>query len=148
MATTISGYTSYKQYVHDGTIDLDRTGYLKIALVTSAYVFNAAHTIFDNGANNGTDPSYCELTAGAGYTTGGVVLSSLSVNSSRFDAADASWVALTKTFRGAVIYLNTTVNSVVKPLIAYILFDSTPVDIVMEGGTFVIEFHANGIITF
>ena len=79
MATTISRYTSYNQYVHNGTINLNSTGKIKLALVTSEYVFSAAHTLFDNGADDSTDPSHCEVATGDGYTTGGAALASLSV---------------------------------------------------------------------
>lgn len=141
MATTITKYTSYNQYVHDGTINLNSTGKIMLALVTSSYTFSAAHTVW-------ADVSTYEVANGDGYTTGGVALGSLSVNSTRFDSADASWAALTKTFRAGVLYLNDTVNAIVNPLIAYILFDSTPADITMTGGTFTVQWSSSGIITF
>lgn len=141
MATTITKYTSYNQYVHDGTINLNSTGKIMLALVTSSYTFNAAHTVWADASAN-------EVATGDGYTTGGAALGSLSVNSTRFDSADVSWTGLTKTFRGGVIYLNDTVNTIVKPVIAYILFDSTPADIAMTGGTFTVQWNSSGIITF
>lgn len=148
MATTITKYTSYNQYVHDGTIDLDAAGKIMLALVTSSYTPSAAHTIWDPGTDNAADPSYNEVANGAGYTTGGAALASLSVNSTRFDAADVAWAALTKTFRYGILYLNDTVGGIVKPVIAVILFDSTPADISMSGGTFTVQWNASGIITF
>ncbi len=141
MATTISGYTSYKQYVHDGTIDLDATGKIMLALVTSSYTYSAAHTVWADASAN-------EVATGDGYTTGGAALGSLSVNSTRFDAADVTWSSLTKTFRGGIIYLNDTVNAIVKPLIAYILFDDTPADISVTGGDLTVQWNSSGIITF
>lgn len=148
MATTITKYTSYNQYVHDGTINLNSTGKIMLALVTSSYTPSAAHTIWDPGTDDAADPSYNEAASGDGYTTGGVALGSLSVNSTRFDSADAAWEALTKVFRYGVLYLNDTVGGIVKPLIAYILFDSTPADINMAGGTFTVQWNASGIVTF
>ena len=148
MATTFTRYTSYNQYVHTAEIKLNNTGKIKVALVTSTYVFSAAHTIFDNGANDATDPSFCEVASGDGYTTGGVALGNLSVNGTRFDADDATWTSLTKTFRAGIIYMDDTYLTIVKPLIGYILFDDTPADTSIGGGDFVIQWHTNGIITF
>jgi hypothetical protein len=148
MAVTITPYTSYNQYIHSGEMNLNDTGKIKLALVTSTYVFSAAHTIFDNGADDATDPSFCEVVTGDGYTTGGAVLASLSVTAVRFDATDITFTALTKTFRGGVLYQDATYLTIVKPLIAYILFDSTPADTTVGGGDFTIQWHANGIITF
>jgi len=148
MATTFSKYTSYNQYVHDGTINLNSTGNIKFALVTSSYVFSAAHTLFDNGADDATDPSYNEVATGDGYTTGGAALASLSVNSTRFDSASPAWTGLTKVFRAGVLYLDDTVNTIAKPLIGYVLFDATPADITMTGGDFTYDVAATGWITF
>jgi len=141
MATTFSAYTSYKQYVHDGTINLNNTGKVMLALVTSGYTFSAANTIW-------ADASASEVATGDGYTTGGVALGSLSVNTTRFDSADATWTGLTKTFRGGVLFINDTVNGIVKPLIGYILFDSTPANISITGGDFTVQVNASGWITF
>lgn len=140
MAVTLTKYTSFNQYVHDGTIDLDATN-IYLSLVTSSYTFSAAHTIWADASAN-------EVATGDGYTTGGAQLASLSVNGTRWDAADVTFSALTKTFRGGILYVNATVNSIVKPLIGYILFDSTPADTAIAGHDFVIQWNANGIITF
>lgn len=141
MATTITKYTSYKQYVHDSTINLNSTGKVMLALVKSTYTPNIAHTIW-------SDVSGEEVATGDGYTTGGEALGSLSVNSTRFDAADVTWSSLTKTFRYGVLYINDTVNAIVNPLIAYILFDDTPADISIGGGDFTVQWSTSGIITF
>ena len=141
MSTTITGYASYKQYVHDGTINLNSTGKIMLALVKSTYTFSAAHTIW-------ADVSDEEVATGDGYTTGGEALGSLSVNSTRFDSADVTWTSLTKTFRCGVLYLNDTVNTIVKPVIAYILFDDTPADISITGGDFTVQWNSSGIISF
>jgi hypothetical protein len=119
-----------------------------LALVTSEYTFNAAHTIWDPGTDDAADPSHCEVANGDGYTTNGAALGSLSVTAVRFDAADVTWAALTKTFRGAVLYHRATYLTIVNPLIAYILFDSTPADIVIGGGDYTVQWNASGIITF
>jgi hypothetical protein len=147
MPVTNTLYTSYKQYVHDGTIDLDEPN-IYIALVKEDYIFSAAHTIWDNGADDATDPSYNEVASGDGYTTGGEQLGSLSVNSTRFDAADVTWSSLTKTFKYGIVYVNATVNTIVKPLICCILFDDTPASISIAGYDFTVQWNASGIITF
>ena len=143
MAATFTLYTSYKQYVHDGTINLNNTGKVMLALVTSGYTFSAANTIW-------ADASGSEVTNGAGYATNGAALASLSVTAVRFDSADVTWTALTKTFRGGVLYINDTVNAIVKPLIGYVLFDNTGggADISMAGGNFTYQINASGWITF
>jgi len=141
MAVTITKYTSFKQYVHDGTINLNSTGKIKLALVKSTYTPSTAHTVWG-------DVSSEEVANGDGYTTGGEALGSLSVDSTRFDAADVTWSSLTKTFRYGVLYLDDTVNTIVKPLIAYILFDDTPADISIGGGDFTVQWSTSGIITF
>jgi hypothetical protein len=139
MATTITRYTSYNQYIHDGTIDLDATN-IYLALVTDAYTFSAANTIWANVSGS-------ECAATGNYTTGGKQLTN-SVNTTRWDADDVTWTALTHTFKFGVLYVNATVNSIVKPLIACILFDSTPANISITGGDFTIQFNTSGIITF
>ena len=141
MATTITKYTSYEQYVHDGTINLNSTGKIMLTLIANTYTPSTAHTVW-------ADVSSDEVANGDGYTTGGEALGSLSVNSTRFDAADVTCSSLTKTFRYGVLYINDTVNAIVKPLIAYILFDDTPADISIGGGDFTVQWSGSGIITF
>lgn len=141
MASTITGYTSYKQYVHDGTINLNNTGKVMLALVKSTYTPNIAHTVW-------ADVSGEEVATGDGYTTGGAVIGSLSVNSTRFDSADVTWTSLTKSFRYGVMYINDTVNAIVKPLICYVLFDDTPADISITGGDFTVQVNSSGWITW
>jgi hypothetical protein len=141
MAATFTKYTSYNQYVHDGTINLNNTGKVMFALVTSGYTFSAAHTVW-------ADVSANEAATGDGYTTGGAALASLSVTAVRFDSASPTWTALTKTFRYGVLYINDTVNAIVKPLIGCVLFDATPANITMTGGDFTYEVDATGWITF
>ena len=148
MAVQITKYTSYKQYIHSGEISLTDTGKVKLALLTSSYTPSITHTIWDAGTDNANDPSFNEVAAGNGYTGGGKALGSLSVNATRFSAASVVWTGLTKTFRYGVLYLDDTYLTIVQPLIAYILFDSTPADIVMTGGDFTVQWSGSGIITF
>lgn len=144
MAATVSIYNSFRQYIGDGTIDLDANN-LYVALVLSTYTYNAAHTVW-------ADVSANEAATGDGYTTGGANLTTNTLTYSgataTFDADDVAWAALTKTFRFAVLYVNATVNSIVKPVICCILLDSTPANIVVSGATYTLSWNASGIFTF
>jgi hypothetical protein len=64
-----------------------------------------------------------------------------------FDAADLSWTALTATFRYGILYAEKSVGSpaVVNPLIGYILFDTTPANIVVSGVDWLCQWNASGI---
>jgi hypothetical protein len=143
MASSLEIFHSFRQYIADGTIDLD-TDEIKVALVTDAYTKDLTDTIWG-------DISTHEVTTGAGYTTGGEVLADSDVTYStvtgKWDATDVTWTALTKTFRFGVIYVNATKNSIVKPLIGIILFDTTPADIVVAGIDFMIQWNTSGICT-
>lgn len=148
MATTISKYNQATKLIM-GDLDLN-TSTLKLALVTSTYVFDAAHTLFDNAGNNSTDPSFCEVATGAGYTTGGATLGTPTLTSSAgvctFGAVDVVFTALTKTFRGAVVYASGTFETLVNPVLFYILFDSTPADRVIDNIDFIVKWHPSGIL--
>jgi hypothetical protein len=137
-------YNSFRQYNPAGTIDLDGDS-IKVALLTSAYTPNLAHTIFG-------DVSAAEVAAGSGYSSGGNALAGKAVTYSgavgKFDADDLVWAALTKTFRFGVMYVDATKDGIVKPLIGYILFDDTPADIVVAGVDFVIQWNTSGILNF
>ena len=144
MAATVGIYNSFRQYIGDGTIDLDANN-LYLALVLNTYTYAAANTIWAN-------VSTYEAATGDGYTTGGANLTTNTLTYSgataTFDADDVAWAALTKTFRYAVLYVNATVNSIVKPLICCITLDATPADIVVSGATYTISWNASGIFTF
>lgn len=139
MASSISLYTHAWKLLM-GPVDV-LSSTLSVRLVTSGYVFNAAHTQWDNGANDATDPSYNEVAAGSGYSTGGATLSGKATTNSVFSASDVTWSSLTKTFRGALIVANGTFGGVVNPVLAYILFDTTPANIVSTGSDFTVAWH-------
>jgi hypothetical protein len=144
MATSLELFNSFRQYVADGTIDLD-SGDVYMALVTSAYTKNLGHTIW-------SQVSGYEVASGTGYTTNGANVVGNDVTYSgttaTFDANDLTFSALTKTFRFGVLYINATVNGTIKPLIAIALFDSTPADVTVSGVDFTITWNASGIITW
>ncbi len=89
----------------DGTIDLD-TDTIKVMLVgTSAttYVYDPDHTVIDNGGNDATDPSFCELVAtdytpgfaGAGRKTASITIQAVTTND-RVEVVitDITWTGL------------------------------------------------------
>jgi len=91
-----------------------------------------------------------ELETGNGYTVGGEALANVSVTevsgpAGKYDADDVTWSALTATFRSGLLYIDGTVDGVVDPLIAYILFDTTPADITVSGVDWTVQWSANGI---
>lgn len=145
MAASITFYNSFKEYVADGTFDLN-TDSFKVALVSSSYTFSAAHTVYADLTN--------ELSTANGYTSGGAALASVTFSqtsgTATFDAADTTWTASGGSIvaRRAVIYKDGTANTRVKPLIASILLDTTPADItVTTGNTLTLQYNASGIFT-
>ena len=88
MAATVSFYDSFKEYIGDGTIDMDNDTF-KLMLVTSTYTFSAAHTVKTDITN--------ELSTANGYTAGGASLTSVTWSqtsgTATFDAADTAWTA-------------------------------------------------------
>lgn len=137
MAITITKYSHTHKILCGAGSWTDNT--IKLALVTSGYTFSAAHTIWGDVSAN-------EVATGDGYTTGGLTLTTSKTNAA-LDATDLTFSVLTKTFRGAVIYISGTVETLVNPVLFYILFDDTPGDIVIQGNDFVISWNASGIAT-
>jgi hypothetical protein len=144
MTASITRYNSLSKYIADGTIDVD-TDTFKVALVASTYTPSAsAHTVYADITN--------ELSTANGYTNGGATLSSVTFTrsgaTSTFDAADTVWTASGGSIvaRYAVIYKLGTANSIVNPLVAYILLDNTPADVTTTAGnTLTIQWNAAGI---
>ena len=145
MAASITFYHSFREYMADGTIDLD-TDTFKVTLHSSSYTPSTAHTIYTDATN--------ELTTANGYTNGGATLGSVTWNRSSgtvtFDAADTSWTASGGSIvaRYAVIRKDGTANAIVSPLIAYILLDTTPADVTATAGNpLTLAWNASGIFT-
>jgi len=136
MATTFTKYTHTHRRFMDGTLDWD-TDTFKLALVTSAYTFSAAHTVWADASAN-------EIATGNGYTTGGATLTT-SIDNTMLDATDVTFTALDKTFRGAIIYKVGTANALVDPLVGYILFNDAPADVVSPGIDFVVLWNTLGV---
>lgn len=145
-AATITLYNSTKEYLADGTFDLNSNAF-KVTLHNSTYTPNAStHTVLADATN--------QLSTANGYTSGGATLGTVTWTRSggtvTFDAADVVWTASGAgiTARYAVISATGTLNGRVDPLVAYILLDSAPADVTATAGnTFTLAFNALGIFT-
>lgn len=141
-------YDLAKKYLADGTHDLDDTTNWKIALFLStsnANTLSVGTAVYGDLTNEHANAN--------GYTTGGVALTgetwTRSGGTTTYDANDPSWTASGGSIvaRFAVIYVNATVNGIVKPLLCVSLLDTTPADVTATtGNTFPITMDAAGII--
>ena len=139
MATTIQWYGHYWDMVTKG-LALQYAD-ISVRLVTSGYVFDPAHTLWDNGADNATDPSHNEVSDGDGYTAGGQLLENMVKTDDVITYGDVVWEGLDKTFRGVVGVYEGEFDGKTDPLLFYLLPDSTPADIVSIGSPYMIRWH-------
>lgn len=133
-------YDSAKEYIGDGTIDLDNDVF-KIALFSSA-----------SNANTLTNSTFASLTnelSGNGYTSGGNTLSNVtwtrSSSTTTFDADNSEFLASGGSLvaRYAVIYDDTAIND---PIVCVCLLDVTPADVTAPDGTKIkVNFSNSGI---
>jgi hypothetical protein len=134
MATTIEFYDHAWKLITNG-VNL-QTASISVRLVTSSYTFSAAHTVWDNGANDATDPSFNEASNGSGYTTGGVILTGVVADNDSITFDDVVWTSLTKTFRHVIGVVNGTVGALTDPLLFRILPDNAPADVISSGSNY------------
>ena len=150
MASSIALYNHTTLRIADATNILLPTGTFKITLHTSSYTVSAAHAVYADLTN--------ELSTGFGYTSGGLTVASVTLatattNDVAFDFADPVWTASggdIPAWRTAVLRRSDTVNSLVGPLIAYIVGNTTgPTDIpaTTSGNTLTFTLNAAGILT-
>lgn len=139
-------YNKFPEYLGDGTIDLDTDTFKCALYLSTSNSATLTHTILANLTN--------EVANGAGYTTGGYTLLSVTWTEAAgvvtLDAADPQWTASGGpiTARFAVIYKLGTANAVVNPLVAYCLLDTTPADVTStDGNSLTIQINALGIAT-
>lgn len=141
-------YDQAKEFIGDGTIDLDAgDAYFSVVLVTSGYTPAQTHSTYADISGN-------EVSNGNGYTTGGDICSSVTwTNSSgtiTFDSADPSWTASggSITARYAVlthIAAGSSVPQSSDKIIAYSLLDNTPDDVTAaDGAPLTIQLSSNG----
>lgn len=141
MAVTNKWYGNAFKAAFNKEIDFN-SDVIKVALVTSAYVFDQdAHAYFSSITN--------EIT-GTGYTAGGATLATPTVtytgttNVLSLDGGDVSWASSTLTARGAVVYDSTPGTAATNPLICFVDFGA---DVSTTAGTFSITWDAAGIAT-
>jgi hypothetical protein len=135
-------YDKFKEYMGDGTIDLDGDTF-KVVLCSST-----------SNAATQTNQLYAslteELSTANGYTSGGATLTSVTWTESSgtvtFDSADPAWTASggSITARFAVVY-DDTPTSPADPLVCSCLMDNSPADVtVTDGNTLTIQINASG----
>ena len=135
-------YNSAKEYLGDGTFDMDNDTFNLILCDTSSNAATLSTTTY--GGLTG------ELATASGYTQTGVALSTTWTNSSgtlTFDASDVSWLANGGDLGVyyAVIMDDTATND---ELVCYSLLDTTPSLVTAsDGNPFNIAFNAGGIFT-
>lgn len=138
MAVQVEKFDHFKKLLRSGAIDMS-SGTFKLAMVTSSYTFDATDTVW-------ADISANEVANGDGYTTGGKALTNLSVAANgKWDADDATWTGLTKTFRRLILYKEGTFGGLVNPVLFAILPDDTPADVSVVGSTYALVWNALGI---
>jgi hypothetical protein len=140
MAASLTFYNSFREFMGDGTIDLDGDTF-KVMLTSSSYTPSASHTVKADVTN--------ELSTANGYTAGGDTLANVtwghSGGTATFNADDTVWTASggTITARYAVIYDDTAASD---QLVCYILLDTTPADVsATTGNTLTLQWNASGI---
>jgi hypothetical protein len=118
---------------------------ITVALLTSTYTFSASHNVYADLTN--------ELTTTGGYTAGGAAISGLTLTQSstvtNLTGSTVTWTASgggIAAFRYAAIYVNATVNSVVKPLIAVIDNNGSDVPATTAPNTLSVVWNATGIL--
>lgn len=141
-------YEKAKLHLSDGTFDLDSNTF-KLTLHSSSSNANtlSGSSVFADITN--------ELSTANGYTAGGVTLASVTwTNSSgtmTFTCANpTAWTASggSITARFGVIRASGTLNSLVDPILAVCLLDTTPADVTATtGNTFSFTINGSGVFT-
>ena len=154
MASELIIYPSAIKYMGNGVINLESDTF-KLMLLTSAYTPNLAHTILAD-VQASPDPEVVAVASpDNGYHAGGETLTgvtwtnTVSPAQAMFDALDVLWTLLDATFRYGLIYALKSTGSpaIVNPLLAYILFNTTPADVVVAGVNYEVRYTSSGIFT-
>lgn len=144
-------YNKTKEWIGDGTIDLDAgDAYFSVILATSSYTPALTHSTYADVSTN-------EVANGNGYTTGGDFPGSVTWTESSgtvtFDSADPSWTASggSITARYAVLVhvaAGSGVPQSTDKIMAYTLLDNSPADVVAaDGAALTIALAAGGYFT-
>lgn len=141
-ATAWTFYNSFREWVGDGTIDLDDDTFL-LALVGSGYTPDyEAHSVASDLTAELSGNGYARQSLNTTWVRTGAEVA--------FDADDAGFLAdggPIAARRGIII--DDTPTSPADPLVCESLLDDTPADVsVTDGNTLTIEFDADGVFTF
>lgn len=136
-------HNKFKEYMGDGTVDLDADTFNMILLLSTS---NIATTSVDGYAAVTN-----EVATANGYTQGGVVVAATWVESAgtvTFDCDNGVWTASggSITARFAAIYDDTVAAPVADPVMCHSLLDNTPQDVTAtDGNTFTVQISASGV---
>jgi hypothetical protein len=143
-------YEFAKEYLADGTLDMDNTG---LGLTMALFLSTSNCDTLSVGTGVYGDLTNEHANAN-GYTTGGIALTNEvwthSAGTTTFDCDNVVWTASGGSIvaRFAVIYVNATVNSIVKPLLCVSLLDTTPANVTAtDGNTLTVAINASGVFT-
>lgn len=128
-------YNRFKANLMNKEIDMEADT-IKVMLLNNSHSFTATH--------NQKSEIVANEISGTNYTAGGASLANKAVTqgaTTKFDADDVSWASATISAYHAVIYDDTMTND---DLICSIDFGGVQS---VTGGTFTIQWHANGIVT-
>ena len=148
MASSITLYHNFKRF---GQEDLHNNA-VKLLLVTDSYTPSELHDVLADVLTSPSPEVEAIASPDNGYTQGGEALASKTItltdspSQAVFDAANVTWSALTATFRYGILYIDATIDGIVKPLVAYILFDTTPANIVVSGVDWTVQWSPSGIL--
>jgi hypothetical protein len=141
-------YNKAKEFIGDGTIDLDAgDAFFSVVLLTSSYTPALTHSTY-------ADISGAQVANGNGYTTGGDILVSSTWTESSgtvtFDSADPSWTAsggsIVARYAALVhIAAGSGVPQSTDKLICYTLLDNAPANVTaVDGAGLTIQLAAGG----
>jgi len=134
MASTLIPYTQTSLLAWSAGFDWLNDDFYA-ALVTSSYTPSLAH-------DEWADASTYEVSSGSGYTTGGQILGTKVLTSTKISCANPQWAALTKTFRYVVFYKSGTVGALTNPLFGYLDYGDT---VTVSGVTFTVVIPSSGL---
>lgn len=141
----VTAFVYGQALIHFADADIDWTAdTIKVALTNSTEVPDQDADDFWNDAEAN------EIT-GTGYSAGGATLASptrtytAGTNTMSLDGADTQWTTASFTARNAHVYKDRGGATSADELISYVLFGG---DETVSSGTFTIQWHTDGVITF
>jgi hypothetical protein len=148
MPAVLSLYQSAEENIFKGTVRLYEDTF-KLMLVGAGYTPNAnTHTVRADITS--------EVAAAGGYTTNGWELAPFVITRSGAtttvdlpDLIKTATAGIIPAFRWAVVYAEVTRNTVVNPLLFYVLGNDAPADIpaTADGTNLVFQWNASGVWT-